>query len=92
MNQIKTCTTVCGKKIKIYDVHFKYPDNPFRTFWVAVLDGGIMHSQNGFLIDGKRLCFSCGKDFYDIDMLTNGLDWLNDLRKISDNTNTDLRG
>jgi len=92
MNQIQTCTTVCGKKIKIYDVHFKYPDNPFRTFWVAVLDGGIMHSQNGFLIDGKRLCFTFGKDFYDIDMLTNGLGWLIDLRNLAENTNKDLRG
>jgi hypothetical protein len=91
MNQIQTCRTVCKKKIKIYDVHFKYPDC-YRTFWVAVLEDGTMHSQNGFLIDGKRLCFSCGKDFYDIDMLTNGLDWLNDLRKLAENTNKNLRG
>jgi hypothetical protein len=83
MKNIKSCLTTCGKEIRIYDVHFQYPDDRFVTYWVAELhlDNYYDESQNGFLIDGKRLCFRSARNvFYDIDMLTNGLDWLQDLR------------
>jgi hypothetical protein len=84
MKEIKSCLTTCGKEIRIYDVHFQYPDDRFVTYWVAELhlDNYYDESENGFLIDGKRLCFRSERNvFYDIDMLTNGLDWLQDLRK-----------
>ena len=95
MRNIKSCLTTCGKEIRIYDVHFKYPDDRFATYWVAELhlDNYYDESENGFLIDGKRLCFRSYKNvFYDIDMLTNGLDWLQDLRNRADtDENTNYR-
>jgi len=87
MKVIHTCLTVNGNRVFIYDMHFKYPDNPLTTFWVASLGGIPSARKNGFLIDGKRLCFTSENDFYDIDMLTYGLDWLIDLRKLAENTN-----
>jgi hypothetical protein len=87
MRNIKSCLTTCGKEIRIYDVHFQYPDDRFVTYWVAELhlDNYYDESENGFLIDGKRLCFRSARNvFYDIDMLTNGLEWLQDLRKRAD--------
>lgn len=84
MKNIKSCLTTCGKEIRIYDVYFQYPDNRFVTYWVATLhlDNYYDEYENGFLIDGKRLCFRSSRNtFYDIDMLTNGLEWLQDLRK-----------
>ncbi len=84
MRNIKSCLTTCGKEIRIYDVHFQYPDDRFVTYWVAELhlDNYYDESENGFLIDGKRLCFRSARNvFYDVDMLTNGLEWLQDLRK-----------
>jgi hypothetical protein len=84
MKEIKSCLTTCGKKIRIYDVHFQYSDCRFATYWVATLeqDNYYDDNDNGFLIDGKRLCFRSERNvFYDIDMLTNGLEWLQDLRK-----------
>jgi len=84
MKAIKSCLTTCGKKIRIYDLGFRYPDDRFATYWVATLERDDYYDDNehGFLIDGKRLCFRSGRNvFYDIDMLTNGLEWLQDLRK-----------
>jgi len=83
MKEIKSCLTTCGKKIRIYDVHFQYPDDRFVTYWVATLekDNYYDDNENGFLIDGKRLCFRSARNvFYDIDMLTNGIEWLQYLR------------
>jgi len=83
MKAIKSCLTTCGKKIRIYDLGFRYPDDRFATYWVATLERDDYYDDNehGFLIDGKRLCFRNHKNiFYDIDMLTNGLEWLQDLR------------
>jgi len=83
MKEIKSCLTTCGKKIRIYDVRFQYPDDRFVTYWVATLekDNYYDDNENGFLIDGKRLCFRSARNvFYDIDMLTNGIEWLQYLR------------
>ena len=85
MKVIGYCKTISGETIEIYDVHFCYPDDRFATYWVAVLQKyHPFDNVNGFLIDGKRLCFRDSKNnFHDIDMLTNGLEWLQKLRNIS---------
>ncbi len=85
MNLISYCKTISGETIEIYDVHFCYPNDRFATYWVAVLQKyQPCNNVKGFLIDGKRLCFRDSKNnFHDIDMLTNGLEWLQKLRNIS---------
>jgi hypothetical protein len=66
-----------GEKINIYECFFTWPSDPFTQYWVAKHSNG----SDGFVIDGKRLCFKYAHESKWEDL--NYSDWIQIIRNYS---------
>ena len=70
------------EKIYVYNCFFSWPSDPFTIYWVAKHSNG----ADGFVIDGKRLCFKYAHEskWEDLNFLYENGEWLNTMRALSD--------
>jgi len=71
--------TESGRKVRVYNSFFNFPNDPFTVYWVAVDEDG----NYGFLVDGKALVFHKLGGFSEFIRYIGDISWLENLRAIS---------
>jgi hypothetical protein len=84
MKFIASTKNIKQEKINITNQFFSFPNSPFTFYYVAQKENG----TNGFVIDGKRLCFKYAHEniWEDIDQFTLESGWIDKLRELSNPT------